>query len=52
MLKKRILLALTGLALLAAILGSTGFVANALGQLETPTLYACHVPGQGSGGGC
>ncbi len=51
MLKKRILGIVTGLALLAAVTGSTGIVADALGFAVTPQTHACATSG-GSGGGC
>ena len=50
MLKKRIISVLTGLALLAAVAGSAGIVADELGLDLTREAYACNVGG--SGGGC
>lgn len=51
MLKKRITAVLAGLALLAAVAGSTGIVADAVGLPVTAPPHACSNNG-GSGGGC
>ncbi|MEW5957847.1 MAG: hypothetical protein AB1801_09005 [Chloroflexota bacterium] len=51
MFKKRVLSVLTGLALLAAVAGSTGIVADWLGWAATTPAHACNEPG-GAGGGC
>lgn len=51
MLKKRILSVITGLALLAAVAGSTGIVADSLGLAVTPHVSACNSSGS-AGGGC
>lgn len=55
MLKKRLIIVLAGLTLLATALGSTGFVAYAWEQSAAPPPCACHLPGHGTGsggGGC
>jgi hypothetical protein len=49
MFKKRLISIIAGLALLTAILGSTGIVADELGLSVTPAAYACP---HGGGGGC
>ena len=51
MLKRRLLAAVVGLALLLAAIGSTGIVADSLGQPMTNPAYACPNSGS-SGGGC
>jgi len=51
MLKKRILSVITGLALLAAVAGSAGIVADSLGLAVTPQVLACNSSGS-AGGGC
>ena len=51
MLKRRILAVVAGLALLLAVAGSAGIVADSLGQSVTSPAYACPVGGS-SGGGC
>ncbi|HRV92629.1 MAG TPA: hypothetical protein P5526_10740 [Anaerolineae bacterium] len=51
MLKKRIIAVLTGLALLAAVAGSVGIVADEAGLSVTAPAHACSHPGN-SGGGC
>ena len=51
MLKKRIIAVLTGLALLAAVVGSSGVVADSLGLSATSQVHACNAT-SGSGGGC
>lgn len=51
MLKKHIIAVVTGLALLAAVAGASGIVADALGLPATTPAFACPNPG-GSGGGC
>jgi hypothetical protein len=51
MLKKRIIAVLTGLALLAAVAGLSGVVADSLGLPVTSQVHACNVS-SGSGGGC
>ena len=50
MLKKRIIAVIAGLALLAAIAGSSGILADSLGLAVTSQVHACSV--SGSGGGC
>ena len=50
MLKKRIIAVVMGLALLAAVAGSSGIVADSLGLSVTSQVHACEVGG--SGGGC
>ena len=49
MLKKRIVAVLAGLALLAAVAGSSGIVGDTLGLDGTSPAYACN-SGSGSGG--
>lgn len=49
MLKKRIIAVLAGLALLAAVAGSSGIVGDAFGLDGTSLAYACNNSG-GSGG--
>jgi len=51
MFKKRVLSVLTGLALLAAVAGSTGIVNDWLGWPAATPAHACNDPG-GAGGGC
>lgn len=51
MLKKRIIAVLAGLALLVAVAGSTGIVADELGLSVTTPAHACQNGGS-SGGGC
>lgn len=51
MLKQRIFKFVVRLALLAAIAGSAGMVADGLGVSVTPGAYACQNPSS-SGGGC
>ena len=51
MLKKRIIAVLAGFALLLAVTGSSGIVADSLGLPVTTPAYACP-NGSGSGGGC
>ena len=51
MLKKRLISVVAGIALLAAVLGSTGIVADAFGLQVTPHAHACQDPSS-SGGGC
>ncbi|MCB0163828.1 MAG: hypothetical protein KDI79_06365 [Anaerolineae bacterium] len=51
MLKKRIISVLAGLALLAAVAGSSGIVADALGLAVTAPAHACQSNGS-AGGGC
>ncbi|MCB0192214.1 MAG: hypothetical protein KDJ65_09760 [Anaerolineae bacterium] len=51
MLKKRIVSVLAGLALLAAVAGSVGIVADDLGLSLTTPAHACSTPSSG-GGGC
>jgi hypothetical protein len=51
MLKKRIIAVFMGLALLAAVVGSSGVVADSLGLSVTSQVHACNVAGS-SGGGC
>ncbi len=48
---KKFFTALAGLALLIAITGSSGIVADELGLEFTPQTFACQDP-SGSGGGC
>jgi hypothetical protein len=50
MLKKRIVAFVTGLALLLAVAGASGVVADSLGFAVTSSAHAC-TP-SGSGGGC
>jgi hypothetical protein len=49
MIKKRIIAVITGIALLVAVTGASGIVADALGLSMTAQAYACENPG-GSGG--
>ena len=49
MLKKRLIAVVAGLALLAAVAGSSGLVADAMGLAWTPETHAC---GGGGGGDC
>ena len=51
MLRKRIIAVMAGLALLAAVAGSSGIVADSLGLSVTSQVHACNAPGSG-GGGC
>ena len=51
MLKQRIIKVVVGLALLAAVAGSSGIVADSLGLAITSPAHACNDP-SGSGGGC
>lgn len=51
MLRKRIIGVLAGLALLAAVVGSSGIVADSLGLAVTTPAHACQSSGT-SGGGC
>lgn len=51
MLKQRIYKVIVGLALLAAVAGSTGIVADSLGLDVTSQAHACQGGGS-SGGGC
>jgi len=51
LLKQRIIKVIVGLALLAAVAGSTGIVADSLGHSVTPQVHAC-ASGGTSGGGC
>ncbi|MCP4361247.1 MAG: hypothetical protein GY796_24830 [Chloroflexi bacterium] len=50
MLKKRLIAVIAGLALLAAVTGSSGLVADAVGLDWTPQTHACGAGG--SGGEC
>ncbi|HMQ52464.1 MAG TPA: hypothetical protein PKD98_10250 [Anaerolineae bacterium] len=50
MLKKRIIAVLAGLALLAAVAGSSGIVGDAFGLDGTSPAYACN--NGSSSGGC
>lgn len=51
MLKQWIIKVVVGLAILAAVSGSTGIVSDSLGLSVTPTVHACENGGSG-GGGC
>ena len=51
MFKKRVLSVLTGLALLAAVIGSTGIAADWLGWSVTTPAHACN-DASSAGGGC
>jgi hypothetical protein len=51
MLKKRIIAVVVGLALLAAVVGSSGIMADELGLAGTSPAHACNSTGT-SGGGC
>jgi hypothetical protein len=51
MLKKRLIAVITGIALLLAVTGMSGVVADSLGLLVTAPVHACS-PASGSGGGC
>ena len=51
MLKQRIFKVVIGLAMLAAVLGSSGIVADSFGLSLTPEAHACNASG-GSTGGC
>ncbi|MCB0194427.1 MAG: hypothetical protein KDJ65_20930 [Anaerolineae bacterium] len=51
MLKKRIVAIIAGLALLAAVAGSSGIVADSIGLSVTPSAHACN-NGSSTGGGC
>ncbi len=51
MLKKRIFAIVAGLALLAAVAGSSGIAADWLGLSVTPQVHACNDT-SGAGGGC
>lgn len=57
MLKQRLIAVLTGIALMMAVAGVSGVVADSLGLSVTSPAYACgssgcHCNGSGSGGGC
>jgi hypothetical protein len=49
--KKRIVAVIAGLALLAAVAGSSGIVADSMGLSVTSPAHACN-SGGASGGGC
>ena len=51
MLRKRIITVIAGVALLMAVVGSTGIVADAFGLAVTPQTHACS-GGSNGGGGC
>jgi hypothetical protein len=51
MLKKRIVALITGLALLLAVVGASGIVADSAGLALTSPAYACN-NSSSSGGGC
>ena len=51
MLKKQIISVVAGLALLVAVTGSTGIMADTFGLSVTPQAHACSSE-NGSGGGC
>jgi hypothetical protein len=51
MLKQRIVRVMVGLALLAAVAGSSGIIADSLGAPATSPAHACNGSGT-SGGGC
>lgn len=51
LLKKRIVSVLAGLALLAAVAGSVGIVADEIGVPLTTPAHACSSPSS-AGGGC
>jgi hypothetical protein len=51
MLKKRIVNLVIAMALLAAVVGGSGVVADSFGLSTTPRAYACPASG-GGGGGC
>lgn len=51
MLKKRLIGVVVGIALLAAVAGSSGIAADALGLHVTAQAHACQASGT-SGGGC
>lgn len=51
MLKKRLIAVITGIALLLAVAGVSGVVADSLGLAVTTTANACSTSGAG-GGGC
>ena len=51
MLKKRLFAIVTAVALMVAITGASGVVADQLGFEATPSAYACS-NGGGGGGGC
>lgn len=51
MLKQRFLAVLTGIALLLAVAGVSGVVADSFGLAVTTTAHACSTSGSG-GGGC
>lgn len=51
MLKKRLIAVVAGLALLAAVAGSSGIAGDAVGLNWTPHANACNASGS-SGGGC
>lgn len=51
MFKQRIIKVVVGLALLAAVAGSSGLVADSLGLAVTSPAHACNEPSSG-GGGC
>lgn len=50
-LKKKIGIALASLAILAAVAGSSGIVADSMGLAVTSPAHACGTPSS-SGGGC
>jgi len=51
MLRKRIIAVIVGIALMIAVTGVSGIVADSLGLSMTPPVSACD-QGAGSGGGC
>lgn len=51
MLKKRLIAVITGIALLLAVAGVSGVVADSLGLSVTAPAHACN-SGSPSGGGC
>lgn len=50
MLKKRLIAVIAGIALLVAVAGSSGIIADSLGLSVTPQIHACDT--SSAGGGC
>ncbi len=52
MFKKRFISFIVGIALLIAVTGASGIVADSLGLSVTPQAFACNGASGGSGGDC
>lgn len=51
MFKKRIIAVVAGIAVLLAVTGVSGVVADSFGYASTPQVHACNTSGS-AGGGC